>query len=66
MVLPPLLIQAALAATSGQGRLAFELLALAGAVAGFLFFNLRTPWRKRAAAFMGDTGGLLLGLRLAW
>jgi UDP-GlcNAc:undecaprenyl-phosphate GlcNAc-1-phosphate transferase len=66
VVLPPLLIHAALAATSGQGRLAFELLALVGAVAGFLFFNLRTPWRARAAAFMGDTGGLLLGLLLAW
>jgi len=66
VVLPPLLIHAALAATSGQGRLAFELLVLAGAVAGFLFFNVRSPGRARAAAFMGDTGGLLLGLLLAW
>jgi UDP-GlcNAc:undecaprenyl-phosphate GlcNAc-1-phosphate transferase len=29
-------------------------------------FNLRSPWRKRALVFMGDTGGLLLGLLLAW
>jgi UDP-GlcNAc:undecaprenyl-phosphate GlcNAc-1-phosphate transferase len=64
--LPPLLMYAALAMAHGDGRTAFELLALAGATAGFLFFNLRTPWRKRALVFMGDTGGLVLGLLLAW
>jgi|CXWL01.1.fsa_nt_gi UDP-GlcNAc:undecaprenyl-phosphate GlcNAc-1-phosphate transferase len=38
----------------------------AGAAAGFLFFNARSPWRARAAVFMGDTGSLFLGLLLGW
>ena len=48
------------------GRLGLELLILCGAIAGFLVFNLRSPWLKRALVFLGDTGGLLLGLLLAW
>lgn len=40
--------------------------ALIGAVAGFLVWNLRTPWRRRAAVFMGDAGSLLLGGALGW
>lgn len=51
---------------AGDARSVNELMAVAGAVFGFLLFNLRTPWRKRALVFMGDTGGLLLGLLLAW
>ena len=35
---------------------------LAGACVGFLTHNLRTPWRARAAAFMGDAGSLIVGL----
>jgi UDP-GlcNAc:undecaprenyl-phosphate GlcNAc-1-phosphate transferase len=42
------------------------LLPLAGAVAGFLVFNLRAPWRERASVFMGDAGSMLLGFALAW
>jgi UDP-GlcNAc:undecaprenyl-phosphate GlcNAc-1-phosphate transferase len=42
------------------------LLPLAAAVAGFLVFNLRTPWRDRASVFMGDAGSMLLGFALAW
>ena len=37
-----------------------------GAAAGFLLFNARSPWRARAAVFMGDTGSLFLGLLLGW
>ncbi len=66
VVLPPMLIFGGLAHAHGDGRTAFELLALAGATAGFLYFNLRTPWRQRARVFMGDTGALVLGLLLAW
>ena len=40
--------------------------ALMGAVAGFLVWNLRTPWRRRAAVFMGDGGSLMLGGALGW
>ena len=38
----------------------------AGAALGFLMHNTRSPWRARAAVFMGDTGSLLLGLLLGW
>jgi UDP-GlcNAc:undecaprenyl-phosphate GlcNAc-1-phosphate transferase len=39
---------------------------LLGANMGFLAFNMRAPWRSRAAAFMGDSGSMMLGLALAW
>lgn len=42
------------------------LLAMCGAVLGFLAYNLRTPWRKRASVFMGDAGSLFLGFVLGW
>jgi len=38
----------------------------AGVLIGFLAYNLRAPWRARAAVFMGDAGSLTLGLILAW
>lgn len=43
-----------------------SLLILALAIAGFLLFNLRHPWRARASVFMGDAGSNLLGFVLAW
>ncbi|MDH5548095.1 MAG: undecaprenyl-phosphate alpha-N-acetylglucosaminyl 1-phosphate transferase [Gammaproteobacteria bacterium] len=33
---------------------------------GFLMFNMRSPWRKRAQIFMGNGGSMLLGLILVW
>jgi UDP-GlcNAc:undecaprenyl-phosphate/decaprenyl-phosphate GlcNAc-1-phosphate transferase len=42
------------------------LLVLAMAIAGFLVYNLRTPWRKLASVFMGDAGSTLLGFVVAW
>jgi UDP-GlcNAc:undecaprenyl-phosphate GlcNAc-1-phosphate transferase len=36
------------------------------AIAGFLVFNLRHAWRRRASVFLGDTGSMLLGFVLAW
>jgi UDP-GlcNAc:undecaprenyl-phosphate GlcNAc-1-phosphate transferase len=42
------------------------LLPLGFAVAGFMAFNLRTPWRNRASVFMGDAGSMMLGFALAW
>jgi UDP-GlcNAc:undecaprenyl-phosphate GlcNAc-1-phosphate transferase len=41
-------------------------LALLGCIAAFLAFNLRSPWRRRAAIFLGDAGSLSLGFALAW
>lgn len=34
---------------------------VAGALAGFLFFNQRAPWRTRASMFLGDGGSMMLG-----
>lgn len=42
------------------------LLALGGALAGFLVYNMRYPFHARASVFMGDAGSLALGLALAW
>jgi len=55
-----------LAQEAGLWRHATMLYVLAGALGGFLAFNLRTPWRKQAAVFMGDAGSMALGFALAW
>lgn len=39
---------------------------LMGALAGFLFFNMRHPFRNQANIFLGDAGSMSLGLALAW
>ncbi len=41
-------------------------LSLLGCIAAFLAFNMRSPWRPRAAIFLGDAGSLALGFALAW
>lgn len=57
---------ALVALNAGDARIGLELLILCGAIGGFLIFNLRSQCLKRAVVFLGDTGGLLLGLLLAW
>ena len=32
----------------------------------FLWFNMRLPWRKHAAIFMGDSGSTFIAFLLAW
>lgn len=45
----------------------FQMLTLfGGALAGFLVFNLRHPWRRQARIFLGDSGSMVLGFVLAW
>ena len=39
---------------------------LIASIAGFLIYNMRHPFRDRAALFLGDAGSLSLGLCLAW
>lgn len=39
---------------------------LAGALTGFLYYNMRHPLRDRAAIFLGDAGSMALGLTIAW
>ena len=40
--------------------------AMIGGMCGFLFFNLRFPWRSNARVFLGDNGSMLTGLLFAW
>jgi UDP-GlcNAc:undecaprenyl-phosphate GlcNAc-1-phosphate transferase len=42
------------------------LIIMAGAVIGFLFFNLRNPFLRRAKVFMGNASSLPLGFSLGW
>jgi len=55
-------------AGSIQGAAVDTVLAVAfmGAVAGFMVFNFRHPFRDRASVFLGDTGSMMLGLVLVW
>ena len=39
---------------------------LTAAIAAFLIFNLRHPWRRHAVVFLGDAGSLFLGFVLVW
>lgn len=64
--LAPVLLMAYLAATGNTPGLLFELLLFAGAISGFLSLNLRLRGRPKALVFMGDTGGMVIGMLLAW
>ncbi len=39
---------------------------LNAAIAAFLIFNLRHPWRRHAVVFLGDAGSMFLGFVLVW
>ncbi len=39
---------------------------LIACIAGFLVFNMRNPWRRKASLFLGDAGSMSLGLTIAW
>ena len=51
---------------AGQHDMLWLLLLSMASVAGFLVWNARFPWNKKARAFLGDAGSLLLGFILAW
>jgi UDP-GlcNAc:undecaprenyl-phosphate/decaprenyl-phosphate GlcNAc-1-phosphate transferase len=55
---------AALALSNGEN--ATVLFTLVAATAGFLVFNLRYGFRKRASVFLGDAGSMFLGFILVW
>jgi UDP-GlcNAc:undecaprenyl-phosphate/decaprenyl-phosphate GlcNAc-1-phosphate transferase len=42
------------------------LVVFVAAIAAFLLFNLRHPWRRHAAVFLGDAGSMFLGFILVW
>lgn len=54
------------AALQSQLSLLAVIVTLASALAGFLLFNLRHPWRRKASVFMGDAGSMALGFAIAW
>ena len=62
----PVMLLAYLAMVGNSPGMAFELLLLAGAILGFLSLNFRLPGRSKARVFLGDTGGMVLGMLLAW
>lgn len=61
-----LVVTAALLFFSPNAEDSQVLLILAGALLGFLCFNLRHPWRAKASVFLGDAGSTTLGLVLGW
>jgi len=52
--------------TIGDPNASKILVVLAGAMAGFLFFNLPWPLRGRHRTFLGDAGSMAVGLAVAW
>jgi len=66
LCLTALLMLGAAALYSGNTTLATYVATLCGAVAAFLYFNLRFPWRRRARIFMGNGGSAFLGFSVAW
>ncbi|KQY26679.1 hypothetical protein ASD31_00245 [Rhizobium sp. Root482] len=63
MALPWLML---FAAEAGDGTLIFPIEMLMAAIFGFLFFNMRSPFRKRASVFLGDAGSTALGATIAY
>lgn len=51
---------------SGWFEVAHVLGLLVACICGFLVFNMRNPWRRKASLFLGDAGSMSLGLVLAW
>lgn len=66
LMLTALILVLAAAGYSGNVMLAERSAVLIGAIVGFLLFNFRFPGRRRAHAFMGNSGSALLGLVVAW
>jgi UDP-GlcNAc:undecaprenyl-phosphate GlcNAc-1-phosphate transferase len=66
MALCALVMLSAAAVYAGNQELTNGLMVMVGAVAAFLAFNMRLPWRKRARIFLGNSGSAYLGLVMAW
>ena len=65
LVLVALAGAAVVAGMAGRAPELQLILLLSAVLIGFLYFNMRLPWRSRARAFMGDAGSMFLGLTLA-
>ena len=66
LVLAALVMLAAAAVYAGNVQLAERVSVVSAALAAFLAWNLRFPWRTRAKVFLGNAGSALLGLVIAW
>ena len=66
LVLAALVMLVAACLYSGNDVMAGRVMIMVGAVAAFLWFNLRFPWRPRAQVFMGNAGSAFLGFVIAW
>ncbi len=51
---------------AGQWEAFLSIGLISGALAGFLIYNMRNPWRRKASIFLGDAGSMALGLTIAW
>lgn len=51
---------------AGAAGLSFPVATLLAAIAGFLIFNIRSPWRARASVYLGDAGSTVLGVMIAY
>ena len=65
LVLVMLLFFALFALAIGDLNAAKIIVVLAGAIVGFLFFNLPWPMRGEHRTFMGDAGSMVLGFAIA-
>jgi UDP-GlcNAc:undecaprenyl-phosphate GlcNAc-1-phosphate transferase len=66
LCLTSLALIAGVAVYAGNVTLFVQLVPLMAALLAFLAFNLRSPWRRRAGVFLGNSGSAMLGLALAW
>jgi UDP-GlcNAc:undecaprenyl-phosphate GlcNAc-1-phosphate transferase len=51
---------------AGAAAPALSITIMMAALLGFLVFNMRNPFRRKATIFLGDAGSMSLGLTLAW
>ena len=66
LVLIALLMLVGVSLSADNTVLAQRMAIMVGAVAAFLWFNLRFPWRPQASVFMGNAGSAFLGFVIAW
>ncbi len=64
--LASLFLIALVAHVGGQSDYVMLAVGLMGGLIGFLYFNLRHPWQRRARVFLGDNGSMMLGFLFAW
>lgn len=56
----------AAAVFAGQWSAVLSLSLIIASLIGFLIYNMRHPFRKKASIFLGDAGSMALGLTIAW